>query len=96
MKSNHDSPKAHSKRWIGRAHLEDLRPILGSAAAGLYGFSWTVERTLARDKFAEPQRVTEGGAVLMQTIAPPEAVLQVREPVDFYDEGAKSSFFARQ
>lgn len=53
----------------------------------LYGFSWSTDIAIARDKFAEPRRVRDGGSVLMRTVAPPEAVLLVRTLANFYDEG---------
>jgi len=55
----------------------------------LYGFSWTIELAVAR-KFAErwatpvPGVVTEG--VILQTLAPPEAIMLIRQPEDYYDE----------
>lgn len=51
---------------------------------GAYGFSWTVDRNIARN-FAEKWK-TDGG-VLLETVATPEAVLLVRKPEDYYDEG---------
>jgi hypothetical protein len=63
----------------------------------LYGFSWSVELDSARG-FAEhwtgvgealvkimPSSATSG--IILKTVAPPEAVLLIREPEEYYDEG---------
>jgi hypothetical protein len=58
----------------------------------LYGFSWTTDIACAR-KFAEhwaqpvPGSSWKSEGVLMTTPAPPEAILLVRQPEDYYDEG---------
>ena len=51
---------------------------------GAYGFSWTEDRAIARN-FAEKWKVD--GGVLLETVATPEAILLVRKPEDYYDEG---------
>jgi hypothetical protein len=51
----------------------------------LYGFSWTTSMGIARE-FAEHWQQMEGGAVVLETVAPAEAVLLVREEPDYYDE----------
>lgn len=51
----------------------------------LYGFSWTSDPATAR-KFAERQHPGEGGAVILATDAPPDAVLHIRQKEDWYDE----------
>jgi hypothetical protein len=57
----------------------------GERRTGQYGFSWTNERATARS-FAKhwAQSLSEGA--LLQTVAPPEAILLVRKPEDYYDE----------
>jgi hypothetical protein len=67
----------------------------------IYGFSWTTDVAIAR-KFAErcrpmPELFPLGsgpweykkwdGGVILKTVAPPEAVLLIRKPEDYYDEG---------
>ena len=51
---------------------------------GTYGFSWTTDRAIAQN-FAERYKID--GGVLLETVATPEAVLLVRRPEDYYDEG---------
>jgi hypothetical protein len=54
----------------------------------IYGFSWTTDIVIAH-RFAEHwahPRLT-GTGVLLETQAPPGAVLLTREPEDYYDEG---------
>lgn len=51
----------------------------------LYGFSWTTDFQTARDFAKERQRSPSGGIVL-ETVAPPEAVLLARKPEAYYDE----------
>lgn len=53
----------------------------------LYGFSWTTNLEIARDKFAAERRVRTGGSVVLETTAPSEAILLVREDENYYDEG---------
>lgn len=50
-----------------------------------YGFSWTRSPVLARDFGAPWQRLEDGGVVL-QTIAPPESILLIRDDPEYYDE----------
>jgi hypothetical protein len=54
----------------------------------IYGFSWTMDVTIAR-KFAEhwAQPALNEGGVILKTVAPPEAILLIRQPEDYYDEG---------
>jgi hypothetical protein len=60
----------------------------------LYGFSWTTDVIVARgfaQKYqdnaqADPDRRWTWGIVL-RTCAPPEAILLIRQPEDYYDEG---------
>jgi hypothetical protein len=49
-----------------------------------YGFSWTRDRGVARG-FAEHWQQVFGGVVL-ETLAPPDAILLVREDEDYFDE----------
>jgi hypothetical protein len=57
----------------------------------LYGFSWTLDIAIAR-KFAKhwaqplPAPLTSEGVVL-KTVARPEAILLVRQPENYFDEG---------
>jgi len=50
-----------------------------------YAFSWTTDRRIARD-FAEGHRNFDG-AVVFETVAPPDAILWARTAENFYDEG---------
>jgi len=59
----------------------------GERRRRLYGFSWTTRIEIARDKFADQRRSFTGGAVVLETIAPADAILIVREDEDYYDEG---------
>jgi hypothetical protein len=60
----------------------------------IYGFSWTIDMAVARS-FAEhwsqpmPANVEDGAfrGVVLKTLAPPEAVLLIRQPEEYYDEG---------
>jgi len=59
----------------------------------IYRFSWTTDIATARE-FAEPYSHPDlsqmDGAfqgVVLKTVAPPEAVLLIRQPEDYYDEG---------
>jgi hypothetical protein len=60
----------------------------GERRRHLYGFSWTTDQTKARE-FAEqrthPEFQVEG--VVLQAVVPAEAILLVRKPEDYYDEG---------
>jgi hypothetical protein len=47
----------------------------------LYGFSWTVDLTVARE-FAE-RWATVRESVILQTLAPPEAIMWIRKPGDY-------------
>jgi hypothetical protein len=65
-------------------------PLYRGTTAGerrrhLYGFSWTARLEIARDKFAE-QRSHSSDAVVLETLAPPEAILHVRRERDYFDE----------
>jgi hypothetical protein len=55
-----------------------------------YGFSWTTDLNIARN-FAKNWQHDVGwkndGGVVLRTIAAPDAVLLIREPEDYYDEG---------
>lgn len=61
----------------------------------LYGFSWTtdleVARRFARNWMHQPDDRLGGGwtsdGVLLKTAAPAEAILLIRQPEDYYDEG---------
>jgi hypothetical protein len=59
----------------------------GERKRHIYGFSWTTRLEIARDKFADMRRTSLGGAVVLRTIAPPSAILLVREDKEYYDEG---------
>ena len=67
-----------------------LRLYRGTAARErkrwLYGFSWTTHRGIAQ-RFAEQAQVAEDGSVVLETIAPPDAVHLQREEEGYYDEG---------
>jgi hypothetical protein len=55
----------------------------------LYGFSWSTEIESAR-RFAENHNHPEYDVkpIVLKTVAPPEAILLIREPSpDYYDEG---------
>jgi hypothetical protein len=52
----------------------------------IYGFSWTTHMGVARE-FADHWRRMEGGAVVLETVAPADAILLVREEENYYDEG---------
>jgi hypothetical protein len=69
----------------------DARPTLLFRGAGanerrrrLYGFSWTTRLEIARN-CAEQRRPI--GAVILETTAPSEAILLMREDQGYYDEG---------
>ena len=75
----------------GHPSTQAIRLYRGTSAyereRRLYGFSWTTEIEIART-FAEARRPgNPGGAVLLETVAPPAAILLVREPENCYDEG---------
>jgi hypothetical protein len=52
----------------------------------IYGFSWTVDVTVARG-FAQHWGQAGSRGVLLETQAPPDALLLMREPENYYDEG---------
>jgi hypothetical protein len=59
----------------------------GERRRRLYGFSWTTDIAIAR-MFAESRAgLKEWPPVVLRTETPPEAVLLIRPPEDFYDEG---------
>jgi len=59
----------------------------GERRRRLYGFSWTTDIAIAR-MFAESRAgLKQWPPVVLRTEAPPEAVLLIRQPEDFYDEG---------
>jgi hypothetical protein len=51
----------------------------------LYGFSWTTRLNHARS-FAEHWRQGQSGGVILETLAPPDAILLVRDDEGYYDE----------
>lgn len=51
----------------------------------LYGFSWTTHIDIAR-RFAEQARAAEDGSVILEALAPADAIHLCREPEDYYDE----------
>jgi hypothetical protein len=56
----------------------------------LYGFSWTTDAAVARgfaQKASHPILGGESGGVVLRTCAPPAAVLLIRQPEEYYDEG---------
>jgi hypothetical protein len=69
-----------------------IRVFRGASAGELkrrraYGFSWSTKRDIA-DKFAQDYRNRQGGSVLLETLAPPDAILHVREQIkEHHDEG---------
>ena len=52
---------------------------------GSYGFCWSTNRTIARN-FAELRQQAPGGAVVLETIAPPGAALFRRAAEGWFDE----------
>jgi hypothetical protein len=52
----------------------------------IYGFSWTTRLDIAR-RFAEHWQSTGLGGVVLETTAPADAILLVREDEAYYDEG---------
>jgi hypothetical protein len=52
----------------------------------LFGFSWSSRLDVAR-AFAQHWRLGEHGGVVLETLAPAEAILLVREEEGHYDEG---------
>lgn len=71
------------------AQAEPLRLYRGCAArerrTGSYGFSWSTKNTIARS-FAELRQRASGGAVVLETVAPPGAVLFRRDAEGWFDE----------
>jgi len=53
-----------------------------------YGLSWTTDRAVA-DRFAQERRRWDGGSVLFEALAPPDAILHVLEHVEGYYEEAE-------
>jgi uncharacterized protein (UPF0548 family) len=53
----------------------------------LYGFSWTSDREIA-ERFAQGRRNPDG-AVVLETLANPDAVLHVRQNIEGYYEEAE-------
>jgi hypothetical protein len=56
----------------------------------IYGFSWTTDIAMARtfaEHWSQDGLSAEFQGVVLQTEAPPEAVLLIRQPEDYYDEG---------
>jgi hypothetical protein len=54
-----------------------------------YGFSWTTDPVIARgfaEHWAHPG-LSDYSGVVLRTVVPPSAVLLVRQPEDYYDEG---------
>jgi hypothetical protein len=58
----------------------------GERRRRLYGFSWTTRIDVARNKFAAQYQDWDGSVVL-ETVAPPDAILLLREDEKYYDEG---------
>jgi hypothetical protein len=52
----------------------------------LYGFSWTTRLEEARG-FAERYREAPDGGIVLEALAPADAILLVREDEEYYDEG---------
>ena len=52
----------------------------------LYGFSWTKDVAIAERFAALYDHEQLSGGVVLQTVAPSEAILLVREREDYYDE----------
>ncbi|WP_267427801.1 hypothetical protein [Methylobacterium sp. GC_Met_2] len=52
----------------------------------VYGFSWSTRREIAQ-RFAEQASVASGGAVLLETLAPPSTVHLNREDEGYYGGG---------
>ncbi|WP_192384090.1 hypothetical protein [Mesorhizobium silamurunense] len=69
---------------------EPIRLYRGASArerrSASYGFSWSTDRTTARS-FGEHWQRSANGGVLLETIAPAQAILLVREVEGYYDEG---------
>lgn len=70
-------PSGEIVAWRGASATERRKAI--------YGFSWSTERDIAR-RFALYSRQHVGGAVLLETRIPADAVLHVRERGTSYDE----------
>lgn len=51
----------------------------------LYGFSWTTELNIAR-QFANRWKKSVGGGVVLETLAPPQAIFNVRADPLHFDE----------
>jgi len=64
--------------------------IIGERRRRIYGFSWTTDIATAQS-FAKhwsqsaPDDASRG--LILKTLAPPEAVMLIRQPEDYYDEG---------
>jgi hypothetical protein len=58
----------------------------GERRRRLYGFSWTTDLAIARS-FAEKRGHPPMTGVVLQTTAPVNAILLIRNPEDYYDEG---------
>jgi hypothetical protein len=66
----------------------------GERRRRIYGFSWTTDITIARkfaEHWAQPAPIWGAapgdGGVILKAVAPPEAILLMRQPQDYYDEG---------
>lgn len=58
----------------------------GERRRRIYGVSWTIDKEVA-DRFAQDYRTWDDGSVLLETIAPPQAVLcSVDEAGGYYEE----------
>jgi hypothetical protein len=59
----------------------------GERRRRLYGFSWTTDIAIARTFAENWASLKESVPVVLRAEVPPEAVLLIRQPEDFYDEG---------
>jgi hypothetical protein len=59
----------------------------GERRRRIYGFSWTTRFDIAREHFAVQRQTWDGGSIVLETVAPSDAILLVREDENYYDEG---------
>jgi|SRR5215207_6636457 len=70
---------------------EGVHPVRAGAGASerrrrLYGFSWTSKLDLAREFADDHRRREPDGGVVLETLAPAEAILLIRKEKGYYDE----------
>jgi hypothetical protein len=100
LRVGHRPTMAAALRMLMPGNYSGLPLVLYRGASGnerrrrYYGFSWSTDIDLARpfaENWAQPMPANYTGApcegVILQTVAPPESVLLIRKPEDYYDEG---------